>query len=142
MDLNQSSEAFSTYIYPDSRAAASNFLSVRRHCMNKNILFWRTARVVATILVVLVMLLRPSPALAAPVPPTPTAPTHLDVTASTRNGVTLARNTSTEQSGKVTDRLHMVSPSTEKVANQTNIARDCLRPYPTCPWDDYAVNKA
>ena len=88
--------------------------------MIRKVPFWRTARVVATILVVLVMLLSTSPALAAKDRTPPTTPTNLHVTATTANSVTLAWDASTDNSGNFSYRVHLVSPSTDKVANQTS----------------------
>jgi chitodextrinase len=110
--------------------------------MNKNILFWRTARVVATILVVLVMLLSTSPALAARDRTPPTTPTNLHVTATTTNSVTLAWNPSTDNSGNFSYRVQMVSPSNSKVANQTSFTWTSLSPNTTYSFYVYAVDKA
>ena len=110
--------------------------------MNKHILFWRTARVVATILIVLVMLLSTSPALAARDRTPPTTPTNLQVTATTTNSVTLAWNPSTDNSGNFSYRVQLVSPSSSKVANQTSLTWTSLSPNTTYSFYVYAVDKA
>jgi len=138
----QSDEMFGTYVVVDGRAAASDFYSVRRHSMNKNFPFWRTARVVATILVVLVMLLSTSPALAAKDRTAPATPTNLHVTATTQNSVSLAWNPSTDNSGSVSYRVQLVSTSTSKVANQTSLTWTSLSPTTTYSFYVYAVDKA
>jgi hypothetical protein len=69
--------------------------------MNKNILFWRTARV-AAMLVVLVSMFGTSTALAARDRKPPTTPTNLQVTGMTPYTVSLTWNPSTDNSGSVT----------------------------------------
>jgi hypothetical protein len=73
--------------------------------MNKNNLFWRTARVAAAILAVLVLFLSTSPALAARDRKPPTRPTNLRATSLTPHRVTLAWNPSTDDSGTFTYRV-------------------------------------
>jgi chitodextrinase len=104
--------------------------------------FWRTARVVATILVVLVMLLSTSPVLAAPDRTPPTTPTNLHVTATTTNSVTLAWNPSTDNSRSFSYRVQLVSPSTNRVANQTSFTWTSLSPNTIYSFYVYAVDKA
>jgi len=109
--------------------------------MNRLYFLKLTTRV-AALLIVLSLLLSPSPALAAPDRTPPTQPTNLHTTASTATSVTLAWNPSTDNSGKVTYRVHMVSPSTEKVANQTNLTWNSLSSNTTYSFYVYAVDKA
>src|SRR5829696_4860752 len=109
--------------------------------MIRNMPYWRAARV-AVILVVLVSLFGTTPALAAPDRTPPTQPTNLQTPAVTTTTVTLAWNPSTDNSGKVTYRVQMVSPSTEKVANQTSLTWSSLSPNTTYSFYVYAVDKA
>ena len=109
--------------------------------MIRNRSYWRAARV-AVILVVLVSLFGTTPALAAPDRTPPTQPTNLQTTAITQNSVTLAWNPSTDNSGRVTYRVHIVSSSTEKVANQTSLTWNSLSPNTTYSFYVYAVDKA
>ena len=94
------------------------------------------------VLIVLALLLSPAPVLAAPDRTPPTQPTNLHTTASTATSVTLAWNPSTDNSGKVTYRVHMVSPSTEKVANQISLTWNSLSSNTTYSFYVYAVDKA
>ena len=64
------------------------------------------------VLLVLSLLLSPSPVLAGKDRTPPTQPTNLHTTAITATSVTLAWNPSTDNSGNFTYRVHMVSPST------------------------------
>lgn len=83
--------------------------------MIRTVPFWRTTRVVEVILVVLALLLSPSPALAAKARTPPTTPTNLYVTATTANSVKLAWDASTDNLGSFSYRVHLVSPSMDKV---------------------------
>ena len=109
--------------------------------MIRNIPFRRAARV-AAVLVVLVSLFGTTPALAAKDRTPPTTPTNLQATATTTNSVTLAWNPSTDNAGTVSYRVHLVSPSTEKVANQTNLTWTSLSSNTTYSFYVYAVDKA
>ena len=110
--------------------------------MIRTVPLWRTARVAAAILVVLALLLSPSPALAAKDRTPPTTPTNLHVTATTANSVTLAWDASTDNSGSFSYRVHLVSPSMDKVANQTSLTWTSLSPTTTYSFYVYAVDKA
>jgi chitodextrinase len=104
--------------------------------------FWRTARLAAAIFVVIALLLSPSAALAARDRTPPTQPTNLHVTATTENSVTLVWEASTDNSGNFSYRVHLVSPSTDKVANQTSFTWTSLSPNTTYSFYVYAVDKA
>jgi chitodextrinase len=108
--------------------------------MIRTVPFWRTTRVAAVILMVLALLLSPSPALAAKDRTPPTTPTNLHVTATTENSVTLAWDASTDNSGSFSYRVHLVSLS--KVANQTSLTWTSLSPTTTYSFYVYAVDKA
>src|SRR5215216_3166866 len=97
---------------------------------------------VTAVLLVLALLLSPSPALAAKDRTPPTTPTNLHVTATTENSVTLAWDASTDNSGSVSYRVHLVSPSMDKVANQTSLTWTSLSPTTTYSFYVYAVDKA
>src|SRR5215216_3379886 len=97
---------------------------------------------VTAMLLVLALLLSPSPALAAKDRTPPTTPTNLHVTATTENSVTLAWDASTDNSGSVSYRVHLVSPSMDKVANQTSLTWTSLSPTSTYSFYVYAVDKA
>ena len=109
-----------------------------------NMSYWRAARaaVILVVLALLVSLFGITPALAARDRTPPTTPTNLHVTATTANSVTLAWNASTDNSGNFSYRVHLVSPSTDKVANQTSLTWNSLSPNTTYSFYVYAVDKA
>src|SRR5688572_16837337 len=109
--------------------------------MNRWRILTLTARA-ATAFIVLAILLSPSPALAAKDRTPPTTPTNLHVTATTANSVTLAWDASTDNSGSLSYRVHLVSPSMDKVANQTSLTWTSLSPTTTYSFYVYAVDKA
>lgn len=96
----------------------------------------------AAVLVLLALLLAPSPALAAKDRTPPTTPTNLHVTAITENSVTLAWDASTDNSGNFSYRVQLVSPSMDKVANQTSLTWTSLSATTTYSFYVYAVDKA
>jgi chitodextrinase len=109
--------------------------------MNRRYIPTLTAQAVA-VLIVLALLLSPSPVLAAKDRTPPTTPTNLHVTATTANSVTLAWDASTDNSGNFSYRVHLVSPSTDKVANQTSLTWTSLSPTTTYSFYVYAIDKA
>ena len=109
--------------------------------MNRRYILTLTARAVA-VLIVLALLLTTSPVLAARDRTPPTTPTNLHVTATTENSVTLVWNPSTDNSGNFSYRVHLVSPSMDKVANQTSFTWTSLSPTTTYSFYVYAVDKA
>ena len=96
----------------------------------------------ATVLIVLALILSTSPALAARDRTPPTQPTNLHTTAITATRVTLAWNPSTDNSGNVTYRVRMVSPSTERSTSQTSFTWTSLSSNTTYSFYVYAVDKA
>jgi len=76
--------------------------------MNRRYILKLTTQV-AAVLIVLALLLSPSPVLAAKDRSAPTTPTNLHTTAITQTIVTLAWNPSTDNSGSVRYRIQMVS---------------------------------
>ena len=106
--------------------------------MNKRYLLkWTTG-----MLIVLSLLLSPSPVLAAKDRTPPTTPTNLHITSTTSTSVTLAWNPSTDNSGSFSYRVHLVSPSMDKVANQNSFTWTSLSPNTTYSFYVYAVDKA
>ena len=108
--------------------------------MNRRYILTLTGRAVA-VLIVLALLLSPSSALAAKDRTPPTQPTNLHVTATTAMSVTLAWDPSTDNSGSVSYRVHLVSPSTDRVANQTSFTWTSLSPNSIYSFYVYAVDK-
>src|SRR5215207_5551090 len=104
--------------------------------------FLKLTMQVATVLIVLSLLLSPSPALAARDRTPPTTPTNLHVTATTENSVTLAWDASTDNSGNFSYGVHLMSPSMDKVANQISLTWTSLSPTTTYSFYVYAVDKA
>jgi chitodextrinase len=74
---------------------------------------------IAVVLVVLALLLSPSPVLAAKDRSAPTTPTNLHTTAITQTSVTLAWNPSTDNSGSVRYRIQMSSIYNNSLAMET-----------------------
>ncbi|NLF76483.1 MAG: fibronectin type III domain-containing protein [Chloroflexi bacterium] len=110
--------------------------------MNRLYILKLTARMVA-VLIVLALLLSASPVLAAKDKRAPTAPTNLHTTAITHTSVTLAWNPSTDNSGSVSYRVHMVSPlSFSMVATQTSLTWTSLSPNATYSFYVYAIDKS
>src|SRR5688572_2797983 len=97
---------------------------------------------VAAVLTALALLLSPAPALAARDRTPPTQPTNLHTTAITATSLILAWNPSTDNSGNVTYRVHMVSPSREMSTSQTSFTWTSLSPGVTYSFYVYAVDKA
>src|SRR5215208_7110921 len=109
--------------------------------MNRRYILKLTARALV-VLIMLALLVSPSSVLAAKDRSAPTQPTNLNATATTATSVTLAWNPSTDDSGSVTYRVHLVSASTEKVANQTNLTWNSLSSNTTYSFYVYAIDKA
>jgi len=109
--------------------------------MNR-VYFLTLTRRMAAVLIMFSLLLSPAPVLAAKDRSAPTTPTNLHVTATTTNSVTLAWDASTDNSGSVSYRVHLVSPSMDKVANQTSLTWTSLSPTTTYSFYVYAVDKA
>src|SRR5688572_29343837 len=97
---------------------------------------------VATVLIVLAFLLSPSPALAARDRSAPTQPTNLRTTGITATSVTLAWNPSTDNSGIVTYRVQMVSPSFGIVTSQPSITWISLSASKNYSFYVYAIDKS
>src|SRR5215216_3435772 len=97
---------------------------------------------VTAMLLVLALLLSPSPALAAKDRTPPTTPTNLHVTATTENSVTLAWDASTDNSRNFSYRVYLVSPFMNKVGNQARRPWASLAPTTTYSFYVYAVDKA
>jgi chitodextrinase len=108
--------------------------------MNKNIPFWRTAKIVAAILVVLVSLIGTSPALAAQDRKPPTKPANLRVTSLTPHRVTLAWDPSTDNSGSFTYRVFVSWGSTTTLPQTQTTYSVSLVPANTYSFYVYAVN--
>jgi chitodextrinase len=109
--------------------------------MNRQYIVKLTARAVV-MLTVLALLLSPAPVLAAKDRSAPTTPTNLHVTATTPTTVTLAWNPSTDNSGSVTYRVQMVSPSFAMETSQTSLTWTSLSPNGTYSFYVYAVDKS
>jgi chitodextrinase len=108
--------------------------------MIKNVPFWRTTKVAAVILVVLVSLFGTSPALAARDRKPPTRPTNLRVTALTPHRVTLAWNPSTDNSGTFTYRVFVSWGSTTTLPQTQTTYSVSLVPANTYSFYVYAVD--
>src|SRR5215208_4872533 len=109
--------------------------------MNRRYILKLTARALV-VLIMLALLVSPSSVLAAKDRSAPTQPTNLNATATTATSVTLAWNPSTDNSGSVSYRVHLVSPSAEKVANQTSYTWNSLSSNTAYSFYVYAVDKA
>ena len=109
--------------------------------MNRRYILTLTARA-AVVWIVLVLLLSPSPVLAAKDRSAPTTPTNLHTTATGTTSVTLAWNPSTDNSGSVSYRVQMVSPSFTMVANQNSFTWTGLSPNMTYSFRVYAVDRS
>lgn len=86
------------------------------------------------------LLLNPAPALAAKDRNPPTTPTNLHVTATTPTTVSLAWNPSTDNSGSVTYRVQIVSPSFGMETRQTSLTWTSLSPKTTYSIYVYAFD--
>ena len=107
--------------------------------MNKHILFWRTTRV-AAILVVLLSLFGTSTALAARDRKPPTKPANLRVTSLTPHRVTLAWDPSTDNSGTFTYRIFVSWGSTTTLPQTQTTYSVGLVPANTYSFYVYAVD--
>ena len=107
--------------------------------MNKHILFWRTARV-AAILVVLVSMFGTSTALAARDRKPPTKPANLRVTSLTPHRVTLTWDPSTDNSGSFTYRIFVSWGSTTTLPQTQTTYSVGLVPNNTYSFYVYAVD--
>jgi chitodextrinase len=108
--------------------------------MIRNVPFWRTARVAAVILVVLVSLFGTSPALAARDRKPPTKPNNLRVTSLTAYNVTLAWDPSTDNSGTFSYRVFVSYGSTYTVPQTQTTFSLGLVPANTYSFYVYAVD--
>jgi chitodextrinase len=108
--------------------------------MIRNNQFWRTTRVAAAILVLLVSLFGTSPALAARDRKPPTKPTNLRVTSLTPHRVTLAWNPSTDDSGSFTYRVFVSWGSTTTLPQTQTTYSVSLVPANTYSFYVYAVD--
>jgi chitodextrinase len=108
--------------------------------MIRNVPFWRTARVAAVILVVLISLFGTSTALAARDRKPPTKPTNLRVTSLTAHNVTLAWNPSTDDSGTFSYRVWVSYGSTYTVPQTQTTFSLGLVPNNTYSFYVYAVD--
>jgi chitodextrinase len=108
--------------------------------MNKTIPFWRTARIAAAILAVLVSLLGTSPALAARDRKPPTKPANLRATSLTPHRVTLAWDPSTDNSGTFTYRVFVSWGSTTTLPQTQTTYSVGLVPANTYSFYVYAVD--
>jgi chitinase len=98
---------------------------------------------VTAVLIVLSLLLSPSPVLAGKDRRAPTAPTNLHTTAITQTSVTLAWNPSTDNSGSVSYQVHMATPlSFSMVTSQTSLTWTSLSPNTTYSFYVYAIDKS
>lgn len=108
--------------------------------MIRTVSFWRTTRVAAVILVVLVSLFGASPALAARDRKPPTKPTNLRATSLTAHRVTLAWNPSTDDSGTFTYRVWVSWGSTTTLPQTQTTYSVSLVPANTYSFYVYAVD--
>jgi chitinase len=110
--------------------------------MTRNVPFWRTARLAAAILVVLVSLFGTSPALAAGDRKPPTAPTNLRVTSLTSYNLSLAWNASTDNSGSFSYKVVVGNGSTYTVPQTQTTFSLFVAPIGTYSVYVYAVDGA
>src|SRR5919106_1333464 len=108
--------------------------------MIRTVPFWRTTRVAAVILVVLVSLFGTSPALAARDRKPPTKPTNLRVTSLTPHRVTLAWDPSTDDSGTFSYRVFVSWGSTTTLPQTQTTYSVSLVPANTYSFYVYAVD--
>jgi chitodextrinase len=107
--------------------------------MIRNVLFWRAAKV-AAILVVLVSLFGASPALAARDRTPPTRPTNLRVTSVTSYRVSLAWNSSTDNSGNFSYKVVISDGSTYTLPQTQTTFTHFVAPLGTYSFYVYAVD--
>jgi chitodextrinase len=110
--------------------------------MIRNVSYWRTFRIAAAILVVLVLLLGTSPALAARDRTPPTRPTNLRVTSITSYQVQLAWNPSTDNSGSFSYRVVLGNNGTYTVPQNQTTFTAFVAPVGTYSIYVYAVDGA
>jgi chitodextrinase len=108
--------------------------------MIRTVRFWRTTRVAAVILVVLVSLFGTSPALAAKDRKPPTKPANLRVTSLTAHNVMLAWNPSTDDSGTFSYRVFVSYGFTYTVPQTQTTFSVGLVPANTYSFYVYAVD--
>ena len=108
--------------------------------MIRNVPFWRTVRVVATILMVLVSLFGVSPAVAAGDRKPPTAPSNLRVTSLTSYNLSLAWNPSTDNSGSFSYKVVVGNGSTYTVPQTQTTFNLFVAPIGTYSVYVYAVD--
>ena len=108
--------------------------------MIRNVPIWRTAKIAAAILVVLLSLFGTSPALAARDRKPPTKPANLRVTSLTPHRVTLAWDPSTDNSGTFTYRVFVSWGSTTTLPQTQTTYSVSLVPANTYSFYVYAVD--
>jgi chitodextrinase len=108
--------------------------------MIRNVPFWRTTRLAAAILVVLISLFGTSPAFAGRDRKPPTKPTNLRVTSLTPHRVSLAWNPSTDDSGTFTYRVFVSWGSTTTLPQTQTTYSVGLVPANTYSFYVYAVD--
>ena len=109
--------------------------------MNRRYIPTWTARA-AVVLIVLALLLSPSPALAAKDRSAPTTPTNLHTTAITATSVTLAWNPSRDNSGSVRYRIQMVSTSLAMETSQTSLTWTSLSTNTSYSFYVFAIDRS
>ena len=110
--------------------------------MIRNVSYWRTSRIAAAILVVLVLLLGTSPALAAQDRTPPTKPTNLRVTSITSYQMQFAWNPSTDNSGSFSYRVVLDNNGTYTVPQSQTTFTAFVAPIGTYSIYVYAVDGA
>ena len=108
--------------------------------MRKNVSFWRTARVAAAILVVLVSAIGTSPASAAGDRQAPTKPSNLRVTSLTSYRVMLAWNASTDNSGSFSYKVVVGNGATYTLPQTQTTFTAFVAPNGTYSFYVYAID--
>ena len=108
--------------------------------MRKNVSFWRTARVAAAILVVLVSVIGTSPASAAGDRQAPTKPSNLRVTSLTSYRVVLAWNASTDNSGSFSYKVVVGNGATYTLPQTQTTFTAFVAPNGTYSFYVYAID--
>lgn len=108
--------------------------------MRKNVSFWRTAKVAAAILVVLMSVFGASPALAAGDRQAPTKPSNLRVTSLTSYRVVLAWNASTDNSGSFSYKVVVGNGATYSMPQTQTTFTAFVAPNGTYSFYVYAID--
>ena len=108
--------------------------------MRKNVSFWRTAKVAAAILVVLMSVFGASPALAAGDRQAPTKPSNLRVTSLTSYRVALAWNASTDNSGSFSYKVVVGNGATYSMPQTQTTFTAFVAPNGTYSFYVYAID--